>query len=70
VHALSVIAERIRTNVEALPKPPHGSTVTVSIGAALYPADGSAAETLFQAADERLYAAKHAGRNRVIVPAA
>ncbi|HEY2091723.1 MAG TPA: diguanylate cyclase [Thermoanaerobaculia bacterium] len=70
VHALSVIAERIRTNVEALPKPPHGSTLTVSIGAALYPADGSAAETLFQAADERLYAAKHAGRNRVIVPAA
>jgi diguanylate cyclase (GGDEF)-like protein len=70
VHALSAIAERIRTSVEALPKPPHGSTLTVSIGAALYPADGSAAETLFQAADERLYAAKHAGRNRVIVPAA
>jgi diguanylate cyclase (GGDEF)-like protein len=70
VHALSVIAERIRTNIEALPKPLHGSTLTVSIGAALYPADGSVAETLFQAADERLYAAKHAGRNRVVIPAA
>ncbi|HEX3582188.1 MAG TPA: diguanylate cyclase [Thermoanaerobaculia bacterium] len=70
LHALAVIAERVRTNVESLPKPPHGSTLTVSIGAALFPADGAVAETLFQAADERLYAAKHAGRNRVVIPAA
>jgi diguanylate cyclase (GGDEF)-like protein len=70
VAALTVIAERMRASVEALPAPPNGSTLTVSIGAALFPSDGSAAEPLFHAADERLYAAKHAGRNRVVVPAA
>jgi diguanylate cyclase (GGDEF)-like protein len=67
--AMTVIAERIRAHIEALPAPPNGSAITVSIGAALFPADGAAAEPLFQAADERLYAAKHAGRNRVVVPA-
>jgi diguanylate cyclase (GGDEF)-like protein len=68
VQSLTAIAERVRANIEALPAPPNGSAITVSIGAALYPADGDNAEALFHAADERLYAAKHAGRNRVVVP--
>ncbi|HEX8151490.1 MAG TPA: sensor domain-containing diguanylate cyclase, partial [Thermoanaerobaculia bacterium] len=70
VAALVVVAERIRGAVEALPAPPDGSQVTVSIGAAMYPSDGTTAEALFQAADERLYEAKKAGRNRVIAPPA
>ena len=63
--SLAAIAERIRANIEQLPAPVDGTTVTVSIGAALYPDDGAAREALFRTADERLYQAKEAGRNRV-----
>ena len=65
-NALAAIAERIRINVERLPAPKDGSVLTVSIGAALYPLDGANRETLFRTADERLYEAKNAGRNRVV----
>lgn len=68
VAALSTVAERIRAGVEAMPAPAGGATVTVSIGAAVWPDDGTGVDALFHAADERLYAAKHAGRNRVVVP--
>jgi diguanylate cyclase (GGDEF)-like protein len=40
--------------------------VTVSIGLAVFPADGCSEETLMAAADEALYTAKHTGRNRVV----
>ena len=60
------IAERIRAGVESLPAPKDGAQVTVSIGAAIYPFDGMTADQLFQTADERLYEAKKAGRNRVV----
>lgn len=66
--SLIVIAERIRTNIEALPAPADGTKVTVSIGAALYPEDARDREALFKAADARLYEAKEQGRNRVIAP--
>jgi diguanylate cyclase (GGDEF)-like protein len=69
VATLTVIAERIRAGVEALPAPPDGAQVTVSIGAALFPPDGKTAEQLFHVADERLYQAKAEGRNRVVTPA-
>jgi diguanylate cyclase (GGDEF)-like protein len=65
--SLSAIAERLRANIEALPAPPDGAAITVSIGAAMYPRDGLTPEALFQIADERLYEAKRAGRNRVVV---
>lgn len=68
--ALAAIAERIRTNIEKLPAPPDGAAVTVSIGAALYPADGADREALFRTADERLYEAKRGGRNQVVWSAA
>ena len=64
--ALAAIAERIRASVEAMPAPAGGAKVTISIGAAMYPDDGTAADALFRAADERLYAAKEGGRNRVV----
>lgn len=67
--ALVAIAERIRAGVEALPAPADGAPVTVSIGAALFNADGKNVDALFVVADERLYAAKNAGRNRVVGPA-
>jgi diguanylate cyclase (GGDEF)-like protein len=65
--ALGAIAERVRANIERLPAPKDGAPVTVSIGAALYPHDGADRETLFRTADERLYEAKAAGRNRVVL---
>jgi diguanylate cyclase (GGDEF)-like protein len=49
-----------------LPAPPDGSTVTVSIGSALYPSDARDREALFRVADERLYEAKRLGRNRFV----
>src|SRR5438128_7531588 len=39
--ALATIAERIRSCVEALPAPANGELVTVSIGGAMYPHDGT-----------------------------
>lgn len=65
--ALLAIAERVRASVEALPAPADGSPVTISIGAALFPFDGLTAEALFEVADQRLYAAKEGGRNRVVI---
>ena len=64
--ALTAIAERVRANIESLPAPRDGATVTVSIGAAIYPDDAKDRDALFQSADARLYEAKKAGRNRVV----
>jgi diguanylate cyclase (GGDEF)-like protein len=67
--ALATIAERVRALVESLPAPANGSQLTISIGGALYPHDGTTVDALFHVADERLYQAKHEGRNRVVTPA-
>jgi diguanylate cyclase (GGDEF)-like protein len=67
--ALLAIAERVRAGVESLPALPGTSRITISIGAALFPADGKTPEELFQTADVRLYEAKEQGRNRVVGPA-
>ena len=66
--ALAMIAERVRVSVESMPAPAGGAAVTVSIGAALYPGDGTTVDALFHVADERLYQAKRDGRNRVVSP--
>ncbi|WP_423066685.1 GGDEF domain-containing protein [Devosia sp. CN2-171] len=59
-------AERIRTGVNALFVTSEGvaQRLSVSIGGAVAGADSSFSQ-LFRSADERLYSAKHAGRNRV-----
>ena len=43
--------------------------VTASLGLACFPAHGADQNSLLRAADEALYASKHAGRNRFTVAA-
>jgi diguanylate cyclase (GGDEF)-like protein len=42
------------------------AAVTVSIGASQFGRDGDTLEAVLRVADERLYDAKHQGRNRVV----
>ncbi|MGQ3211730.1 MAG: diguanylate cyclase [Shinella sp.] len=59
-------AEALRRAVETEILRPDGAPVTVSIGIANSYNDGTTLNALLSAADARLYAAKNAGRNRVI----
>ncbi|MFK3798755.1 diguanylate cyclase domain-containing protein [Pseudomonas sp. NPDC088444] len=67
-----LLAEKLRQTVEGM-KIPHiapteGSHLTVSIGlATIIPPVGSHSRQLIQSADQGLYAAKHNGRNQVVV---
>lgn len=64
------LAERIRSAVASAPMPVSADAavpVTVSIGLAAYPADGSDGGALIARADAGLYAAKRDGRNRVAI---
>ena len=70
------VAERVRKRVAALDvavcTPDGGLTITglsVSVGAAAVPADGTTLEQVMKAADAALYAAKRDGRNLVRVAA-
>jgi diguanylate cyclase (GGDEF)-like protein len=67
---LLALAERLRTEVSGLPVDVGGDllAVTVSIGAATQTHPDP--ESLMRAADEALYAAKAAGRNRSVLAAA
>ncbi|MBK8482526.1 MAG: diguanylate cyclase [Proteobacteria bacterium] len=58
-------AERIRAAVEALRWPQPELSVTLSVGVASYPEDGTDERALLAAADRALYAAKQGGKNRV-----
>ncbi len=57
-------AERIRRELAESTVPGVG-TVTISVGVATCPEDGQTEDDLVRVADERLYAAKSGGRNRV-----
>lgn len=65
------IAQRFRRTIAELsyPEAPDVGPVTVSIGVATWSAQGATppAEDLLQCADEALYSAKRAGRDRVVV---
>jgi diguanylate cyclase (GGDEF)-like protein len=67
------VAERIRSRVESTIiqlAPGLTDKVTISIGVAAYPADAADRMELLKGADAALYAAKKAGRNRVMVATA
>jgi diguanylate cyclase (GGDEF)-like protein len=67
---LAGIAQRLREQVASSPIPVSGDTwiaVTVSIGVASYPDHGNLEGGLIAVADRALYAAKSAGRDRVVV---
>jgi len=59
-----IVAERIRARVAA--EAFDGGPMTVSVGAAEYPAHGDTPEELIASADAAMYEAKNAGRDRVI----
>jgi diguanylate cyclase (GGDEF)-like protein len=62
-------AEKLRQGIEAVRIPIHGhspASVTASIGVGTFPDHGRTAAELLTAADHALYAAKAAGRNRVV----
>lgn len=70
----TVTAQRLRHLVAACPfegreSQPLGH-ISVSIGVATYPDDGTTKPELVEAADRALYAAKHQGRDRVCVAGA
>lgn len=71
--AAIAVAEKVRAAVADLPplavpgdEPAPTRPVTISVGVASMPEDGATAEALMFKADKALYAAKHAGRNRVV----
>jgi diguanylate cyclase (GGDEF)-like protein len=68
-------AEGVRRKAEALRQRVAGEafaagweklTVTISVGLAHFPRDGSTVQEVLEAADKALYAAKDGGRNRVV----
>lgn len=69
IEAAREVAERLRKAVEAVRVPAENNVigVTISLGVASYPLSSRNRETFFSCADSALYAAKHAGRNRVMV---
>lgn len=60
------VAERIRERVARESINRKGDRITISIGMAMFAEHGDSPELLFQQADQALYAAKAAGRNRVV----
>ncbi len=63
------VAERIRETVEtrSIRAYDEDLKVTISIGISSYPSDAKAAEQLIEKADEALYRAKLAGKNKICV---
>jgi diguanylate cyclase (GGDEF)-like protein len=62
------VAEKLRRLVETWQFPGVPRPVTISAGTASYPEHGATRDELVKAADAALYAAKLAGRNRVMLP--
>jgi diguanylate cyclase (GGDEF)-like protein len=65
-HGALIVAERLRTNIEAMRV--DGLKVTVSLGISSYPEiPATAPEDLILAADSALYESKEGGRNRTTI---
>jgi diguanylate cyclase (GGDEF)-like protein len=65
---VEAIRNRIAGVPILLPRRLEALHLTISAGIAVYGADGTSAEDLLDTADNRLFAAKEAGRNRVVGP--
>lgn len=61
-----ILADMLAESVAEVPLPHGVRGQTLSIGVATLPEDGETLTALLEAADKRLYAAKAAGRNRVV----
>jgi diguanylate cyclase (GGDEF)-like protein len=61
-----LVAERLRLRIEQIKIPEFGN-LTTSIGIATFPLHATSRIELFRAADDALYTAKRAGRNRVVL---
>jgi diguanylate cyclase (GGDEF)-like protein len=64
------VAERLRETIASQPvSTARGAVldITISIGMATFPVDAQSEDELIAAADQALYAAKHQGRNRVVL---
>jgi diguanylate cyclase (GGDEF)-like protein len=69
VQGAARLAERLRSNVSASPTQYEGASIPISISAgcaSLVCTEHTSADALLRIADERLYRAKAAGRNRVV----
>ncbi|MGD9372384.1 MAG: GGDEF domain-containing protein, partial [Desulfobacterales bacterium] len=64
-HRAEKAAERIRQSIQEHGFVDSDSTVTVSIGIALFPLDAKLMDELIEKADTSLYKAKRDGKNRV-----
>lgn len=70
-----VLAEKLRKTVmDESPRIPHAAQqplglVSISLGVATYPSDVGDRDMLLKYADQRMYMAKRAGKNRVVAPA-
>jgi diguanylate cyclase (GGDEF)-like protein len=62
----TVMADRIRRRIAGAAAGHPGETVTVSIGVAVCPRDGTDYDAVFEIADKRLYEAKAGGRNCIV----
>lgn len=60
-----IVAEKIRSTIEKESKTNSPKQITVSIGVASHPHNGSNGKIVLKAADAALYQSKHSGRNRV-----
>jgi diguanylate cyclase (GGDEF)-like protein len=65
-HAM-MVAEKLRKVVEGWSFPGVPRPVTITAGVSSYPANGRTRDELVKAADDALYQAKQAGRNRVML---
>lgn len=69
--AARIVAEKIRKLIETQSfiyeeNQPKGK-ITISMGVAMFPEDGSQYDSLIKVADQRLYRAKQAGRNKIFI---
>jgi diguanylate cyclase (GGDEF)-like protein len=66
--AAAGLADRLRRRVAE--RTLDAGAITLSVGVAEFPGHGDSGEALIEAADSALYAAKRAGRDRVVVASA